>query len=101
VASHIKPWSASSVFEKVDADNGFLFCPNHDKLFDMGFISFSSSGRIMVSPLLGDASAFGITGSESVVLTPGNAKYLEYHREKGFQGGIVFPLFVAVTMKIQ
>ena len=33
IASHIKPWSKSEYDERLDDDNGFLFCPNHDKLY--------------------------------------------------------------------
>lgn len=40
IASHIKSWSDSNPEEKVDVDNVFLLCPNHDKLFDKGLISF-------------------------------------------------------------
>lgn len=51
-ASHIKPWAVSSADEKLDAENGFLFCPNHDALFDGGFISFDDDGKIMISSRL-------------------------------------------------
>ncbi|MCH5267338.1 MAG: HNH endonuclease, partial [Lachnospiraceae bacterium] len=40
IASHIKPWAKSEAKEKLDDDNGFLMCPNHDKLFDKGYITF-------------------------------------------------------------
>ena len=43
IASHIKPWKNSGPDEKTDIDNGFILCPNHDKLFDKGFISFDGS----------------------------------------------------------
>ena len=38
--------------EKLDIENGFLMCPNHDKLFDEGWISFDNNGRIMISDRL-------------------------------------------------
>ena len=47
IASHIKPWKNNEADEKTDIDNGFIFCPNHDRLFDKGFISFDGSGQIM------------------------------------------------------
>ena len=46
VASHIKPWSQSNARERLDVDNGFLFCPSHDQLFDQGWITFDDSGKI-------------------------------------------------------
>jgi predicted restriction endonuclease len=48
-ASHIKPWEKSTSEEKTNLNNGLLLCPNHDKLFDKGFISFDSNGSILIS----------------------------------------------------
>lgn len=53
IASHIKPWADSENDEKLDEDNGFLLCPNHDALFDSGYISFDENGTIMISEELG------------------------------------------------
>lgn len=49
VASHIKPWAKSNSEEKLDVNNGLLLCPNHDKLFDGGWISFNDDGHILIS----------------------------------------------------
>ena len=49
IASHIKPWVVSDPAEKLDIENGFLMCPNHDKLFDQGWITFSDDGEIIIS----------------------------------------------------
>ena len=49
IASHIKPWACSESGEKLDIDNGLLLCPNHDALFDSGYISFDENGVIMIS----------------------------------------------------
>lgn len=49
IASHIKPWSKSEANEKVDIYNGLLLCPNHDKVFDNGLITFDSNGSIIIS----------------------------------------------------
>ncbi|SDJ86160.1 HNH endonuclease [Sediminibacillus albus] len=53
VASHIKPWSKSNNQERLDVNNGLLLCPNHDYLFDKGYISFDDDGRILISSTLG------------------------------------------------
>lgn len=56
VASHIKAFVAcDSIREKIDNNNGFLLCANHDKLFDRFLITFDSrSGKIKISPVLTD-----------------------------------------------
>ncbi|QNA94600.1 HNH endonuclease [Stenotrophomonas maltophilia] len=48
-ASHIKPWADSTDNERVDGENGLLLAPHADLLFDQGWISFSSTGHLMVS----------------------------------------------------
>ena len=53
-ASHIKPWSISEPEEKLDVDNGFLMCPNHDRLFDQGLITFDDDGKIIIANRLSD-----------------------------------------------
>ena len=83
VASHIKPWCVSTPQEKLDTDNGFLLCPNHDKLFDGGWISFHDDGAIIVSVKLQprDQLLMNISNDVVIPLTAGNKKYLQYHRK--------------------
>lgn len=85
-ASHIKPWVASSSEEKLDADNGFLLCPNHDVLFDGGFISFADDGSILISKRLSeiDCTFMNVNPSMKISLSEQNKKYLEYHRNNVF-----------------
>ena len=87
IASHIKPWSVSNPYEKLDIDNGFLMCPNHDKLFDSGLISFDEDGRILISSKLSESDRFLMNIDESLVikLTENNKKYLKYHRNNIFK----------------
>ncbi|WP_393964442.1 HNH endonuclease [Exiguobacterium sp. S22-S28] len=49
VASHILPWALSDESQKDDPDNGLVLCVMHDGLFDKGFISFASDGRLLVT----------------------------------------------------
>lgn len=49
IASHIKPWRVSSNQERLDTFNGLLLLPNYDKLFDKGYISFDTKGKIIFS----------------------------------------------------
>ena len=82
-ASHIKPWSVSTSVEKLDWNNGFLMCPNHDSLFDKGFITFKDDGSIMISDFLSEIDRIftNVRPDMSIELTEGNKSYLQYHRK--------------------
>ena len=83
IASHIKPWKDCTKEEKTDINNGFMLCPNHDKLFDNGFISFNDDGSIIISKQLSmsDCNLLGIKPEDKINILEGNIKYLKYHRE--------------------
>lgn len=83
IASHIKPWAASNKNEKLDENNGFLLCPNHDALFDKGFITFEDDGTIKISELLSeqDKLFLNVKNDMKIILNDENKKYLEYHRD--------------------
>ena len=86
-ASHIKPWSESDNNERLDTDNGFLLCPNHDRLFDRGFITFDDDGRIMICKELEETNRIflNVRYDMKINLTKGNRDYLKYHREKVYR----------------
>lgn len=88
IASHIKPWKYSSNFERLDKYNGFLLCPNHDKLFDQGLITFTDEGNIVVSSYLTPKTkkAFGLPETLCIYLDEAHKKYLSWHRENCFKG---------------
>lgn len=89
IASHIKPWSRSSDFEKIDPLNGFMFTPTYDYLFDRGFISFTDDKRLLLSPFLSNLtySKLRLFPNKSLdqLNTQGKEKYLEYHRNNIFR----------------
>ena len=88
-ASHIKPWSVSSKEEKLDGFNGLLLSPHVDHLFDRGFISFRSSGDLIISKELNPIvlNQWNIASSTNVGAFKNNQdKYLEFHRDVVFQG---------------
>lgn len=89
IASHIKPWSESAAEEKLDVDNGFLFCPNHDRVFDRGLITFGDDGHIIISEDLsaGDRIYLHINDDMKISLTEKNKKYLKFHRDNLFRKG--------------
>ncbi len=86
VASHIKPWSVSENNEKLDINNGLLLCPNHDKLFDKGYISFDNDGKILISGELkqNDRLFMNVSPDMQVNLNAENKRYMIYHRENIF-----------------
>ena len=87
IASHIKPWAQSSNTERMDQFNGLLLVPNLDRAFDRGYITFDSSGKILISNKLNLASGFGITDNLCIPpdkLNQNHIKYLAYHRDNIF-----------------
>ena len=89
-ASHIKPWKDSTDEEKLNGCNGLLLAPHIDHLFDMGLISFSDSGYLLISPKLdrGVLAKWGIL--ETLNVGKFNTKqsvFLEYHRQAVFKKG--------------
>ncbi|MCU1047096.1 HNH endonuclease [Stenotrophomonas maltophilia] len=88
-ASHIKPWADSTHSERVDGENGFLFAPHADLLFDRGWISFSSSGRILVSTALPPdvQDSFGLKLHDCLrcgEFTNRQLHFMEFHRDVVF-----------------
>ena len=83
VASHIKPWSSSTKFEKLDSNNGLLLCPNHDYVFDRGYISFDNQGKIIISDYLDQNNRMflNINSNMQIKVDEEMVKYLKYHKE--------------------
>jgi putative restriction endonuclease len=87
-ASHIKPWRASTDFEKLDGNNGLLLSPHVDHLFDRGFISATDNGTLLVSSLLDPETLerWGVEPSTSFgPFRPEQLPYLEFHRKFVFK----------------
>lgn len=87
IASHIKPWSVSDENEKLNEFNGLLLCPNHDKLFDKGFISFDNNGNILISKKLDKTNRMFLNISEQMKIDVNvdNIEFIEYHRKNIFK----------------
>lgn len=85
VASHIKPWSKSNNQERLDKYNGLLLLANLDKAFDLGFISFEDSGKLIVSSQLEKPNMLGIKEGMSLQLKAQHQKYLDFHRVELFR----------------
>lgn len=87
IASHIKPWSKSNNTEKLSVDNGLLLCPNHDKLFDLGYISFGADGNILISESLSETDRILLNADKNMRLDlQGDMRhFIQYHRENIFK----------------
>jgi predicted restriction endonuclease len=86
IASHIKPWRDSNNQERLDKFNGLLLLPSLDKAFDQGFISFDTSGQVLISSSLERPSLLGIKKSMVIRLFKPHHNYLAYHRSEVFKG---------------
>lgn len=86
-ASHIKPWSKSSDFEKLDGNNGLMLSPHVDHLFDKGFISFTNNGALLISRKL-DQNIMHLWKIQTDInvgkFNADQSAYLEYHRNNIF-----------------
>lgn len=89
IASHIKPWSSHKATdeERLDVNNAFLLCPNHDSLFDKGYISFNDNGEILISDRLSDDTKRLLAISEEIKISicDENKIYLKWHRDNVFK----------------
>ncbi len=85
VASHIKPWSKCSSRERIDPFNGLLLLPNLDKVFDLGYISFEESGKILVSEAVEEPSLLGLNRDLKIVMREEHQNYMKYHRTQKFE----------------
>ncbi|UOY93151.1 EVE domain-containing protein [Ectobacillus sp. JY-23] len=87
VASHIKPWSQSSNQERLDVNNGLLLCPNHDALFDKGYISFGDDGGILISESLNEATKVFLNINEDmrINISESQRQYMNWHCDNVFK----------------
>ena len=89
-ASHCKPWrDCESHGERLDPNNGLMLTPSIDHLFDRGFISFESDGRLLVSPVAHEESLVKMGVRVGDPVNVGRFRneqrpYLEYHRDLVF-----------------
>lgn len=87
-ASHAKPWAdCATDDERLDVFNGLLLAANLDALFDRGFITFDSSGRLTISARLSVPQRASLRLSEEMRLrwiAPEHEAYLSWHRDHLF-----------------
>jgi len=87
-ASHIKPWRDCTNNERLNVYNGLLLLPNLDACFDIGIISFSDEGNILISSQISDTTLAQLGIKRDMQLSkiePEHKVFLEYHRQRVFQ----------------
>jgi hypothetical protein len=82
-ASHIKSWKLSDTKERLDADNGLLLSAQYDAMFDKNLISFSDSGKMIVSDCLSmsQRNLLRVPKDIDQPLSARQKAYLEFHRK--------------------
>ncbi len=93
IASHIKPWAAADDNDKVDPYNGYMLSPMYDKLFDRGFITFTSDRHVKLSQFLSKLTwkQIGLkdnTFVQSLPMDDKRVEYLKFHQENVFKGSL-------------
>ncbi len=89
ICRHIKPWRFSTDEERLDGENGLLFCPNADYLFARGLISFDANGDLLVSPSMSDPLLTklhipSVFHANVGGFTDNQARFLGYHKDSLF-----------------
>lgn len=91
IASHIKPWAASTDEEKTDPHNGYMLSPLYDKLFDRGFITFTKDKHVILSEFLSPLTwkQINLKNDAFIQMLPmdeNRERYLEFHHQSVFKG---------------
>ena len=83
VASHIKPFIDSDESEAYDSSNGLLLSRNMDILFDLGYISFRDSGKVICCDELEEDVKTHLKNYvlDDIFMNESRLNYLAYHRE--------------------
>ena len=90
-ASHIKPWRAcETAEERLDPYNGLALAPHIDQLFDQGYITFDTSGSLILSdecpPMIPIQWGFEEKISQSLIeVNSKRKKYINYHNRHVFK----------------
>lgn len=88
VASHIKPYAkCDDTYDAINNYNGFLMCPNHDKLFEGAKLMTidANSGQIILSKDVIKSKDFGFLNGQFIDKTLVDCErrhYLKWHNEQ-------------------
>ena len=87
VASHLKPFIMSNKKEAYDSNNGLLLSRNMDILVDLGYISFTDDGKILLAKELPkDVKSYlkGFSLNKNF-LNNKRLSYIRFHRDNIFR----------------
>lgn len=87
-ASHIKPWRDSNNAERLDVFNGLLLAANYDVAFDLGLITFTLDGKIVLSPALSPTAAAVLNVNANAKLSKVEVRhvaFLKHHNADVFK----------------
>ena len=90
-ASHIKPWRVcETAEERLDPYNGLALAPHIDQLFDQGYITFDTSGSLILSdecpPMIPIQWGFEEKISQSLIeVNSKRSKFINYHNRHVFK----------------
>ena len=88
IASHIKPYSkCEDTYDAINHFNGFLLCPNHDRLFeDAKYMTIEyNTGRIILSQEAESSRDYGILKGSSIsrsYIQNERRHYLQWHNQR-------------------
>ncbi len=87
-ASHAKPWKLANNAERLDKNNGLLLAAHLDALFDVGLITFASTGQMLIADELpqSDRDALNLGGALRKKPSPELADYLNFHQANCYKG---------------
>lgn len=87
VASHVKPWSKSNNYERIDTNNALLLCLMYDSLFDKGYISFNNNSEILISTKLSleNYSKLNIKEEMKIDIPEEAYNYFKWYRKNVFR----------------
>lgn len=91
IASHIKPYSkCEDTYDAINHYNGFLMCPNHDKLFeDARYMTIDyQTGKIILSDIAKKSKEYGYLDGKCISNTYINNErrhYLQWHNNRFYE----------------
>ena len=84
IGAHIKPFKKCNPSEAFDEFNGILLSPNIDLVFELGYVSFTDDGKILVSNEMNKVllNKLGIDKRQRIKFKEQHTEYLDWHRRE-------------------
>ncbi len=84
IGAHIKPFAKCNPSEAFDEFNGILLSPNIDLVFELGYVSFTDDGKVLLSNEIDKVllNKLGINEKQRIKFQEHHAKYLGWHRRE-------------------